>query len=66
MGRKLYDSEIYILSLVHMLKLHNSPPWEWDYEYPEEMYGRYYPEDYHCLVQIDMLQHKADKDKKGQ
>ncbi len=47
-----------------MLLKYRSPPWEWDYEYPEEMYGHYYPEDQNCLVQIDILEHQSIEDNK--
>jgi len=63
MGRKLYPSESYILNMKHMLVNYRSPPWEWDYEYPEEMYGRFYPEDYICLLQLDILEHQKIKEK---
>jgi len=46
-----------------MLVNYRSPPWEWDYEYPEEMYGRFYPEDYICLLQLDILEHQKIKEK---
>ncbi len=55
--------------LRHMLKDYASsiPPWEWDENYPEDMYGHYYPEDINALVQIDYcvyLREKEERDKK--
>ena len=40
------------------------PPWEWDEDYPEDMYGRYYPEDITALVQIDYCIYERMKEKK--
>jgi len=54
MGRKLYSSEAYLLTLRHFKKEYNIPPWEWDMEYPDDMIGRYFPEDINGLVGLDV------------
>lgn len=43
---------------------HNIPPWEWDSNYPEDMYGRYYEEDINTILQIDYAIHERNKNKK--
>lgn len=40
------------------------PPWEWDEDYPDDMYGKYYPEDIMALVQIDLLIHEREQENK--
>jgi hypothetical protein len=44
------------------------PPWEWDEDYPDDMYGRYFPEDINAIVQIDYyidkrMREERDKNK---
>ncbi len=36
-------------------------PWEWDENYPEDMVGRYFPEDINGLVGIDVAIASHDK-----
>lgn len=43
---------------------HNIPPWEWDENYPDDMYGRYFPEDRDAILQIDIAIHERNKNKK--
>lgn len=61
MGLKLHQSEIYLLTLRHFKKEYNIPPWEWDYEYPEDMKGHYFPEDINGLVGLDVGMANHDK-----
>ena len=46
-----------------MLLDYHAPPWQWDYMYPEDMYGHYFPEDFFALVQIDTLIWKREQEK---
>ena len=39
-------------------------PWEWDDEYPEEMYGKYFLEDVNAIVGIDIAKANHDKVKR--
>ena len=39
-------------------------PWEWDTDYPDEMYGRFFEEDTNTILQIDSAQHERSKNKK--
>ena len=52
--------------LRHMLKDYSSKPWEWDEDYPDDMYGKYFPEDVNALVQIDhLVSEKNREDREG-
>lgn len=61
MGKKLHTSEAYLLTLRHFKKEYRMDVWEWDYEYPEDMYGHYFPEDINGLVGIDVAIANHDK-----
>ena len=63
-GRTLLPSESYICLLRYLKIEHNMPPWEWDEDYPDDMYGKYYPEDIMALVQIDLLIHEREQENK--
>ena len=53
-GRKIYPSEAYLLMLRHMKKDYRMDPWEWDMDYPDDMFGKYFPEDINGLVGLDV------------
>lgn len=37
-----------------MKKDYQMDPWDWDTDYPEDMIGKYFPEDINGLVGIDV------------
>ncbi len=51
-----------------MWKEEKLEPWVWDIDYPEEMYGIWYPEDVNAIVSIDSLVdiHQENERKKQQ
>lgn len=46
-----------------MKKEYHIDVWQWDPEYPEDMIGRYFPEDTNGLVGLDMVIALHDKAK---
>ena len=62
-GRTPYPSEGYILKTRHLIKEEHLYPWNWDWDYPEDMRRKQemYPEVVNALVQIDIALDKKEQ-----
>jgi hypothetical protein len=55
---------VYVLQARYIWKEEKIGPWDWDIDYPEDMFGKWFVEDVNALVQIDIAIDKLERDKR--